>query len=363
MKRILIFSTAYAPYMAGAEIAVKEITDRLGGDYEFDLITCRFGSETGVEKIGSVNVYRVGFGSRLGKYLYPVLAYRLALKLHRKNPYQLVWAIMAAYAGAAGLFFKRKHPEVRLLLTLQEGDSIAHIHARVRGFKKQWSALFAKADYIQAISKFLADWAKEEDANCPVEVVPNGVDLSKFSVQGRLAWGGKVITVSRLVYKNGIDILIKAMASLPDCELEILGTGAEEKRLENLAKESKVDSRIHFRGQIERDELPEHLAQADIFVRPSRSEGLGISFLEPMAAGLPVVATSVGGIADFLIDGETGLEIRPEDPQDLAEKIKKLAGDENLRRKLAINGKKLVDERFDWNKIAQQMKTIFNKLS
>lgn len=182
--RILIFSLAYEPWIGGAELAVRYTTDRLF-NYEFDLITCQLKSgPPKKEKVGNVNVYRVGFGGRLGKYLYPFFAARLANKLHRRAPYAVAWSIMAAYAGAATMLFLRRQPGVKFLLTLQEGDPIEHIHSRVRYVQGQWRKIFSRADHIQAISNFLAEWAKKEGAKCPIEVIPNGVDLDKFSAKG-----------------------------------------------------------------------------------------------------------------------------------------------------------------------------------
>jgi len=365
-KRILIFSIAYHPIVGGAEVAVRNITDRLLS-YEFDLISCRFGNHPRQEKIGNVNVYRVGWGNRIGKYLYPLFAYRLATKLHRQKEYQIVWAIMAAYASGAAMLFLRKFPKVKFLLTLQEGDPIEYIHERVRWFSSAWQKIFKRADYIQAISNFLADWAKKEGAVCPVEVVPNGVDLDRIKNQElRIKNNEKfvIITTSRLVHKNGIDILIRACAKLQvtSYKLQVFGSGPDEAKLKSLAKELGIADRIEFLGHIEPDELPKYYTEADIFVRPSRSEGLGNSFLEAMAAGVPVIGTPVGGIPDFLIDGETGLFCQVDDPSDLAEKMERLIADEQLRQKLIINGGKLVAEKYDWNIIAGRMNNIFQRL-
>ena len=386
--RILIFSLAYEPLVGGAELAVKYITDHIF-DFEFDLITCRFDrSHKFQEKIGNVNVYRVGFGSRLGRYLYPIYAYRLAAKLHRQNPYQLVWAIMAAYAGGAAVLFKRHFSEVKYLLTLQEGDPIEHIHKRVRGFRSFWQQSFTKADNIQAISNFLGDWAKTEGATCPVAVVPNGVDLHNFqfsihnfqpSSDGKIF---KIITTSRLVPKNAVDVLIQAVhviasetkqsqkdrhgAEVPrddvKIKLQVLGVGSEEKKLKQMVQDLGLQDIVEFHGIIQSGDLPKHLASADIFVRPSRSEGLGTAFLEAMAVGLPIIGTSVGGIPDFLDDLVTGLFCKVDDPKDLAEKIKTLIDDPELRKKLSANGRKLVEEKYNWDKIALQMEEIFGKL-
>ena len=375
--RVLIFSVAYEPLVGGAELAVRNITDRLSS-YEFDLVTCRFSRRHKArERIGNVNVYRVGFGSRVGRYLYPVFAWRQARQLHRKRPYAAVWSIMAAYAGAAALMFLRRFPKVKYLLTLQEGDSFEHIRKRVRGFKKVWQEVFKRADYIQAISRYLADWAKIEGAECSIEIVPNGVDPLSFSPlqRGRLRGGKTIITTSRLVPKNGIDILIRGFAVIASgshpfggspvarqSQLQILGSGPDEAKLKKLAKELNVADKIQFFGHVEPQKIPAYLAAADIFVRPSRSEGLGSSFLEAMAAGLPVVGTNVGGITDFLKDGETGLLTRPEDPKDLAQKIQRLLDDAGLRQKLGENGRNLVEKNYSWERVAGQMDEIFKKL-
>jgi len=87
------------------------------------------------------------------------------------------------------------------------------------------------------------------------------------------------------------------------------------------------------------------LALADVFVRPSLSEGLGNVFLEAMAAGLPIIGTPVGGILDFLKDGETGLFCRIKNPKSIAEKIKEILSDDRLREKLIQNGQKLAEEK------------------
>lgn len=370
-QRILIFSVAYEPLVGGAELAVREITDRLVS-HEFVLITCRFSRQhKAVEQIGNVRVYRVGFGSRLGRYLYPVFAFRAARKLHHEKPYDIVWSIMAAYAGAAALMFLRRFPRVKFLLTLQEGDPVDHIHRQVRGFRKTWQRIFKRADYIQAISQFLADWARKEGATCPIMVVPNGVNLlSFFRLRRRRRRGGRkiVITTSRLVPKNGVDILIRTTAELqpltPNSRflIQILGSGPEEKKLKNLAKDLGVEESVEFLGNVPPDEIPQRLAEADVFVRPSRSEGLGTAFLEAMAAGLPVIGTRVGGIPDFLVDRETGLFCKVDDPKDLAEKIKLLLSDEQLWQKLSENGKKLVEQNYSWDKVASRTNGIFKSM-
>ncbi len=384
--RILIFSLAYFPQVGGAEVAVKEITDRLN-NYDLELICLNFsGQEEKIEKLGNILVRRVG-SSRLAKYFYPWLAVRLAKRLHEIKPYNLVWAIMANQAGIAGTLFKKHFPAVPLLLTLQEGDDLDSFAYRLRLLGPRWFQVFKRANHIQAISHYLARWGRKMGARCPITVVPNGVDLKSFQLLGSSFQLDKkekvIITTSRLVKKNGIDILIEAMRFLPEnVKLLIVGSGPEFKKLE--ARSYKLglnkEARVKFLGNVDPQEVPKYLTQADVFVRPSRSEGLGNSFLEAMAAGLPTVGTPVGGIPDFLRDpewqgeslpfskdsplGQTGWLCRVNDPKDLAGKVEFILDDSNqaLVESVTTRAKALVHEKYDWIKISQQMAQIMDKL-
>src|SRR3989344_2476279 len=94
--------------------------------------------------------------------------------------------------------------------------------------------------------------------------------------------------------------------------------------------------------------ISKYLWKASIFVRPSRSEGMGNAFVEALAAGVPIIGTPVGGILDIIKDGETGLFARVDDPKDLAEKIKILLENKKLTAQIVENGRKMVEERFRW---------------
>ncbi len=389
-SNIAVFSYAYLPVAGGAELAVKEITDRIPGR-RFACFTNHFGAQAPRrERVGNVEVVRVGDGtpyatSYAGKLRYVFLAWRAAEAEHRRDPFHATWIIMASYGSLAALLFKFRHPRVPLLLTLQEGDTEEHILGRVGIFYPVWKLVFRLAGEVQAISNFLAGFAKRHGAK-RVTVVPNGVDLNKFSAlhpkpyppapEGRGSLNKierlnprVIITTSRLVPKNGIDILIRAFAelmrrksSVVSYKLVIVGDGPDRGTLEKLARELGVLDRTEFLGYVPAERVPEELSRADVFVRPSRSEGLGSSFLEAMAAGVPVIATEVGGIRDFLKDGETGLAVRPEDPGDVAEKVEMVFRNSRLRSRIVGNGMRLVEERYAWERIAGEMDAIFTKL-
>jgi len=326
------------------------------------------------EKYGNVNVYRVGLGSKFDKIFLPFFGLLKARRLNKKNQYDLTWSIMASFGGFLGLFFKYLSPKKPWLLTLQEGDSPEYIFKRVGIFKPLFCQIFHKADYIQSISHFLADWARQIGINCPIEIIPNGVDVGDFKadsdkgdIREKLGINPDekiIVTVSRLVKKNGTEDLIKAGQYLDfPFKILVIGQGEDKEKLERLIKELGLEDKVLLLGHIGHKELPNYLSISDVFVRPSLSEGLGNVFLEAMAVGLPIIGTPVGGIVDFLKDEETGLFCRVEDPQSIAKKIKRLLLDTGLREKIIENGQELVRKKYDWQGISQKMEKIFKKLS
>ena len=115
-----------------------------------------------------------------------------------------------------------------------------------------------------------------------------------------------------------------------------------------------LEARVSFLGFVPHDVLPMYLSASDIFIRPSRSEGMGNSFIEAMAAGKPVIATRVGGIVDFLRDGETGLFCEVGNPKSIAQKVEKLMKDRESRDYIIRTASALVTEKYDWSLIAKR---------
>jgi len=388
-RRILIFSLVYYPrFIGGAEVAIKEITDRISPEeIEFDMVTLRIDSSLPkFERVGNVNVHRVGWASKqkapsdplpwylhLNKYAMMMTGYLKAASLFRKNKYDAIWSMMATYNSFAALFFKLSHPKIPFILTLQEGDPIPYIKKRALPLYPLFKMIFTRADHIQTISNYLADWAKEMGAKCPITLAPNAVDYELFSKRGtadeesalKKSLGKEdgdvfLITTGRLVVKNAVNDIVSALEFLPDnVKLLILGQGDQLEELESQISDLKMKDRVRFLGYVPHKEMPKYLHVSDIFVRPSLSEGFGNSFVEAMAAGLPVIATPVGGITDFLVDGETGLFCEVKNPRSIAQKAMKLIRDRESRDYIVRNAEKMVKERYGWNDVANKMKAIF----
>lgn len=373
MKKVLIFSTAYIPFIGGAEIAVKEITDRLVSDFEFHMITLNLsGKQKKEERVGAVYVHRIGGRGKLAKLLFPFSAYQKAVELHRKESFDMIWSIMASFGGFAARFFKKKFPSVPFVLTLQEGDPIPDIEHKVRFVKPWFNEIFTLADKVQVISNYLGEWARNKGVQKPIILVPNGVDTFLFnndttpvSAENRVSfWKDRgiedaasiLITTSRLVQKNAVDVVIQSLPQLPHSHFVVLGEGDKLSELKMLATKLKVADRVHFKGMVPNRDIVQYLRNADIFIRPSRSEGMGNSFVEAMVAGVPVIATPVGGIVDFLIDGQTGLFCKVDDPESIVECVQTYMSNNELKESIIRNAKKMALAKYDWNLIANDMK-------
>jgi len=399
MKRVLIFSLNYYPrFIGGAEVAIKEITDRIPAEeIEFHLLSLRFDSELPEEeRIGNVVVHRIGKSVPHPsiadlrkppldgqKRWYQFGAFFAANRLHRKYRFDGIWAMMAHSAGIPAGLFKTFHPQVKYLLTLQEGDPPEYIEKLARPVWPLFARAFTTADAMQTISTFLYRWGIRRGFSGYSEVIGNGVDIARFShpypaeeidsMKTKLDKKESdvfLITTSRLVEKNAVDDVIRALPMLPEqVAFLIYGIGPDEEKLKKLAKELGVEDRARFMGEIRHQDLPLALSACDIFIRPSRSEGMGISFVEAMATGLPVIATQEGGIADFLFDAKrnpdkstTGYAVDKDSPEQIAEAVKEILADPAQVARVTQQAEKMVIEQYDWVTIASRMRALFARL-
>lgn len=216
-----------------------------------------------------------------------------------------------------------------------------------------------------------------------LETVPCGVDTGAFRpgnkglARRRLGLspdGFTVLQLGRLVPRKGIDNVIRAMALLPSSlgsRLVIVGgdsacpddmTTPEIGRLRGLARSLGVEARVHFVGRRERHELRDWYVAADVFVTTPWYEPFGITPLEAMACGTPVIGAAVGGIAHTVVDGLTGCLVPPNDPQSLAQRITHLLSDRALAREMGRAGVRRVRSMFTWWHVAKHLAEVYGEL-
>ena len=182
---------------------------------------------------------------------------------------------------------------------------------------------------------------------------------------GLPAHGPLVTSISRLVPRKGMDVLIEAAGRLapsyPDLVVAIAGTGREHERLERQAAASPVDVRLL--GRVSDAERAALLGAGDVFVMACRNrwlgleqEGFGIVFLEAAAAGVPQIAGESGGASEAVLDGETGLVVGdPADPGALAEALRSLLADPTRRRRMGRAARARVEGSFDYDVLASRL--------
>ncbi|GLW67393.1 glycosyl transferase [Actinomadura rubrobrunea] len=205
-----------------------------------------------------------------------------------------------------------------------------------------------------------------------ITVVPCGVDLAVFRPDGpRIAKGRRprLVALSRLVERKGVDTAIRALARVPGAELLVAGGPRREdldgdpevRRLRAVAAECGVADRVRFLGRVGRAQAPRLLRSADLVVALPWYEPFGMVPLEAMACGVPVVATAVGGHLDTIIDGVTGVHVAPRTPEQTARVIRALLADPTRRAAMGFAGSDRARSRYSWDRIAQETLTVYRR--
>jgi glycosyltransferase involved in cell wall biosynthesis len=223
-------------------------------------------------------------------------------------------------------------------------------------------AAYACAHRVVANSRAAADrLARERVPHGKIAVVPNGVDLDAFQPRALPARLRRVVTVANLRTEKAHDVLFEAAAALlarrPDAEFWIVGGGARYDELTALAARLGIDARTRFFGH--RDDVPALLAESDVFVLPSRSEAFPGGLIEAMAAGLPVIATAVGGNLELIRHGTTGLLVPPGDPGALAAALHGLLESPGTAAELGRAARAWVEPRFSFDRMVSAFEDLY----
>jgi glycosyltransferase involved in cell wall biosynthesis len=226
-----------------------------------------------------------------------------------------------------------------------------------------------KADFLTATSRTLREEIRKY-TNKDVDTIAFGIDLERFK-QATNDMPGKdrlvVGTIRWLEKTYGIDTLIRAFTLLReqrpdlDIELRVVGDGPERDRLGRLCRELGVQGAVRFIGYVPPEETWKYHQQMSVFVALSRRESFGVAVLEASACGKPVVASDIGGLREVVVPGFTGFLVPPDSPREAAEAIGRLIENPALRAELGRNGRKWVEEKYDWKKNVQEMIEMYRK--
>jgi glycosyltransferase involved in cell wall biosynthesis len=244
------------------------------------------------------------------------------------------------------------------------GDIAAFRAAAGRPGLALFRAAFGAADAVLAVSAASAAALRGAGLGTEVQVVPNAAPLvAPFARARRPA--GEALVAYLGGFANpakGGDVLVEArgpaLSAAPGLRVSLAGPGEPPTPLRELIA---GEPRLAWLGWLESEEKDRLLREADVFVMPSRSEGLPMALLEAMGYGMAVVATAAGGIPEALDDGSEGILVPAEAPQALAEALTRLAGDADLRERLGAAARQRV-ERLDAVEVAARLDAVYAAL-
>ena len=224
------------------------------------------------------------------------------------------------------------------------------------------------ADRVITTSNALAKIISKE-CKIPIDkinIIPRGVDAGKFESQ---PWDrverNLIFFAGRLEEGKGVRYIIEAMKhvfkEIPNAKLVIAGEGPGREKFEDFAQ-TVASKNIEFLGKIPHKEMAEWYGKCNVFVMHSRFEPFGAVTVEAMASGRPVVVSNAGGSIEIVKNNETGIVVEFGDAKGIADAIVKILKDEELARKMGEKGRKRIEEEYSWEKEADKIEEIYEKL-
>lgn len=237
------------------------------------------------------------------------------------------------------------------------------------------------ASRLASTSSCMAEQLRQVTGNAELEIAitPFGVDLDLFQpskFEGRK--DNKILlgNIKTLKPKYGIVDFVKAVELLLErleaadlqslisqIRVDIYGDGEQKEELEELIQRLSLEEKIFLKGKIPNNQVPEVLSRFDIFCATSVMESFGVSVVEAMAMGVPVVATDVDGFKEVVEDGETGIIVERGNIQKIAEALERLICDRELRSEMGNRGRKRVENFFDFDKNVDTMEKIYREMT
>lgn len=372
---ILIINSEYPPIGGGAGNASAHIARCLAWmGYEITIVTSRFGKLPYKEQNGGVTVYRIPAlrlrqdrSTAIEQIIFIIAASIWTQGWIPKFKPHVSLAFFGIPSGAVTWMIKRIH-KIPYIVSLRGGD--------VPGFRPYDFDIYHKlmspflrviwrdASAVVANSNGLRDLAQKFDSRFEISVIPNGVDVDTDNGENREWIPARLLSVGRLVHQKGFDLAMRALAELKDVQWQwmIVGDGPLMHTLKSIADRLGILDCITFTGWQPRDQLMEHYKQANLFVFPSRHEGMPNAVLEAMATGLPIVASRIAGNEELVVDGVTGILVPSENVTSLREALKRLINDPLLRERMGKASSQRVEEFYTWDGTARQYALLLERV-
>jgi glycogen synthase len=372
--RLLFVNYEFPPVGGGAAYAslatARELV-ALGHRVDF-LTTATAGSSTD-DQLDGIRVHRVpsfrrgvhhsGFGGALSFVGFAARRIGELARAHRYDVYHYYFSLPTALLSCV----PGPHRARPYVVSLRGSDVPGYDSALNLGHQLLLPLtrhIWRGAYRVVANSADLRRLALAAAPGTPIDVILNGSTACATMTRARDGSTGlRVLAVSRLIPRKGLDTLILALCKTgrEQLSLDIAGAGPDAGPLQRLARSCGVADRVRFHGFVDRAGLSALFANADMFVLASRAESCSMALLEAMAAGLPLVATDVGGNGEIVQHGRNGLLFKVQDVDALASALQTLAADAPLRQRFAAANRALARERFSWQAVARGYEALFSE--
>jgi len=203
-----------------------------------------------------------------------------------------------------------------------------------------------------------------------IEVVPNGIDLSLFSPKKKRVKNTLLfVSILSSTHKfKGLDYLLESISQvksqIKDIRLVVIGEGSLKNEYIELSKNLKIDKHVKFVGEKKQTELVDYYNKANILILPSVDiEGFGNVLVEALACKTPVITTNIVGLVKDISNSRSGIIVEPKSSTQLSMAIIKLLGNQTLLEKMGDNGRKLVEEKYSWKKVADKVNNVYKEIT
>lgn len=378
--KILMLNYEFPPMGGGAGSATYNIAKELVKmGHCVDVLTSKIGNQESKEVLDGINVFRVyswrnsihdcGFK---GAYSYLFFAAFQLRKLCKSNSYDILHYFFSLPTGLLSLL-PGIHRKIPYIVSLRGSDVPYYdiynnkVHAFHMILKPVNKYIWKRAKKIVALSNGLKLTALRTAPELQMEIIPNGVETDLFkpaSHEKKSNQNFKLITVSRLINRKGIDHILEALAKLNDkrITLMVVGIGNYGNYLKNLCNKLMLNGVVTFHGYQPREKLPELYNEADVFILPSLAESFGLVFAEAMACGLPIIGGRTGGVPD-LVKAENGILVEPGNIDEIQNAI--ITMFDNIKGRIAMrkaNRKKAVAY-YSWKNSALNYLRIYQLIA
>ena len=371
----LLFANYEFPPVGGGAAYASQATARelVAMGHQVDFLTAATDGKRDDEEIDGVRVYRVRSYRRgvhesglIGALSFLGFAATRLRVLARVNGYDAYHYYFSLPTGFLSLL-PGAHRHRPYIVSLRGSDVPAYDPALFWHHKALLPVtrrIWRRAYRVVANSEDLRRLALSCVPDVSIDVILNGASApGARSTPGEKRSGLRILTVSRLIARKGLDTLIRALgrSGNEDLSLDIAGEGPEGAALRGLARACGVADRVRFHGFVDRGGLESLYVNADIFVLASLAESCSMALLEAMAAGLPLVATRVGGNVELVRDGTNGLLFKAQSVEELHTALRTLVSNPALRRRFAVANRELAREQFSWRAVARRYEAIFQQ--